>query len=351
MPSPLRRELYRRLFDRFGKVIITHDGEAMVYTLRDDERRPGRKKLVADLPGEYYRISCPFCNDTRGRLWINHLWGMYMPQVQSKNLWLCCCYNEGCLKSYDNQKRLYDMVFNDVMNGRELYDPLERGERPSKLLTAGVRPPGELVEHLHLLPPDHHANVYLRDRGYDPDWLSRNLGVGYCEVAHEDFKMANDRVIIPIIFRGDYVGWQGRYIGDCPAGTPKYYTMTGMKKTQILYNFDRAKSYPYVVLTEGATKVWSVGDHAVAQLGDKLSGMQAQLLAVNWKTVVVYLDGKAEARSEEAQHSLKGVPQVVRVQLPEDREPGDYTRAQNDEIIKQAARAQGVELPSLVEVL
>ncbi len=29
----------------------------------------------SDEVGEEYSTSCPFCGDTRGRLYVNHLWG------------------------------------------------------------------------------------------------------------------------------------------------------------------------------------------------------------------------------------------------------------------------------------
>jgi hypothetical protein len=342
MSEPLRPELHHRLNARFG-VLIAHEGEEMSSHIEKDE---GRYKLVVDNPGEYYRINCPFCSDTRGRLWINHRWGYYDQQTNSRNLWLAVCYNERCLEYAANRKKLFDLVFEDVQNGRIPGDHVNRGERLSGRVYE-VKPAG-LTYQLHQIDIDHPANLYLRQRGYDTVWLGRDLEVGYCLVCDPDYPMANDRIIIPIINNGVLVGWQARYIGDAPKGTPKYFTMPGMRKKEILYNLDVARKYPFVVLTEGATKVWRIGPEAVAQFGDTLSSYQAKLLATFWKTVVIYLDGNAWSRAIEAYDDLRGVPNRILVQLPEDKEPGDFDTEYNRRLIYNTAKAKGIELPGLL---
>jgi hypothetical protein len=338
--------LYQRLQQRartygFGEVLTVHENEEMVLHYEESER-PGRKSLVADIPGEYYRVNCPFCHDTRHRLWINYRWGRYDEQSGTQNLWLCVCYNENCLNSYGMQKRLYDMVFDDVSNGRQTYDPLERGEKQRIIREA--KPAGTCYP-LHALEVNHPAVLYLRSRGYDTEWLSRELDISYCVVADPDYRMAAHRIIIPMIMRCQLVGWQARLVGDSSdKAIPKYYTMPGMVKKQVLYNFDVAKRYPFVVLTEGATKVWSVGPEGVAQLGDKLSSFQASIIAATWDTAVIYLDGNAFERASEAYYDLKSIKRVL-IRLPEDKEPGDFTLEYNRALIYNEAKKQGIDLP------
>jgi len=356
MTSPLRPELHRRLILRsydhhFGDVKVVHENEEMGYSYRDDDDgRPGRKVLDVHTPGEYYRINCPFCGDTRGRLWINYRWGLFDEQTRTRNLWLCCCYNENCLEDYPHQRRLFEMVFEDLAHRqyRDTYDPVVHGERPAP--PHEVRPPGPFVYGLQTLEPTHVAVMYLRDRGYDVEWLSRILHVGFCPISYPEFRTAQGRIIIPVYHGGLYVGWQARYPyeGEPPGGSPKYYTMPGMKKTSVLYNYDVASQRPFVVLTEGVTKVWSVGPEAVAQLGDKLSSYQAQLITQRWQTAVIYLDGDAsgeDGRADEAWYALKAVPQRVLIRLPDGQEPGDFTVEENRRIIYNVAQQQGVTLP------
>ena len=153
--------------------------------------------------------------------------------------------------------------------------------------------PGLEEYPLHRLSEAHPAVQYVRERGYDPVWLGQEKGVTYCEAARPEFPLVNRRLVIPVHMFGRLVGWQARHLGEPPDGVPRYWTMPGMKKSQVLYNYDTARGSDFVVVTEGPTKVWSVGDMAVAALGDTLSSFQVQLLTT-WKTVVIYLDGKAQ---------------------------------------------------------
>lgn len=55
-------------------------------------------------------MNCPWCLDTRQRLYINHQWGEPDPVTGGKKLHLAHCFNEGCVDSYPRQKALYDRV-------------------------------------------------------------------------------------------------------------------------------------------------------------------------------------------------------------------------------------------------
>ena len=93
MTSPLQPELYRRLESRLGPVIIANEGEELVGWAATDPCT-GRPRLEVIMPGEYYRVSCPFCTDTRHRLYVNHRWGLWVPELRTDNLWLAHCFNE-----------------------------------------------------------------------------------------------------------------------------------------------------------------------------------------------------------------------------------------------------------------
>ena len=181
MSSPLRPELYRRLVDFFGKVVIAHEGDEMLARAVTDPAT-GHLQLEVDWPGEYYRIQCPFCTDLRFRLWINHRWALYVPELKSDNLWLAHCFNEDCLSYPGKARLLRDRVFSSFIRGRQP-DPVRRG-RPAPG-PPEFRPVGTNYQ-LQFLPAHHHASLYLRSRGYDPDWLGRQFGVSYCPVAHPE---------------------------------------------------------------------------------------------------------------------------------------------------------------------
>jgi hypothetical protein len=349
MVKPLRPELYHRLNDMpgLGGVVIANEGDEMRARVEPDPET-GRPRMELDWPGEYYRVNCLWCNDTRHRLWINHRWGLWVPQLKSDNLWLAVCYNQNCLATPGRARALANMVFHDFARGRRP-DPVLPGRPPP----AGAQQPREVVPagpemyELHRLPLYHPAVEYVRSRGYDHVWLGQTHQVSYCEAARPEFPLVNRRLVIPVYMFGRLVGWQARHLGEPPDGVPRYWTMPGMKKSRVLYNYDTARGSDFVVVTEGPTKVWSVGDFAVATLGDTVSSFQVQLL-MTWKTVVIYLDGKAERKAQGLYDELRRFPDVKRVliRLPHDREPGDYTVRENRALIKSEAARQGVELPT-----
>ena len=192
--------------------------------------------------------------------------------------WLVYCYNEDCLSGRDrraveNRQDLEIRLFRAEMGG---------GERDRLLATRpGLRDDGPLVAvelpgkvvRLDALPHDHEAVRYVEDRGYDAAKLGRKYGVAYCHKTF-GFSQVQNRLIIPIEMDGRLVGWQARYVGELnwnASGVRKYYNMPGMKKRKMLYNWGRASRSRIVVVVEGVTDVWSVGDAGVGLFGKSMS--------------------------------------------------------------------------------
>jgi hypothetical protein len=350
---PLRPLLYHRLEHQFGDVKIAYEGEAMRATVVRDAltRSP---QLQVSSAGEYYQICCPYCFDTRHRLWINHLWGFYDARTRSHNLWLATCFNENCLSVSGRARELWNQIF--ILGNLANYqgpDSLHRGTTTAVPLT-WADPPGKTVP-LADCDAEHAARAYLAGRGYDSDLLSRVFGVSICLEADDRYRPAANRIIIPIWFAQKFVGWQARYIGEPQdSRTPKYYTCPGMRKRQIIYNFDTARRYPFTVVTEGVTKVWRFGPEAVALLGKQASPTQIQLLQSTWGpskqasgAVVILLDEDAAVESQALVAALnRRVRHVIEVRVPGD--PGDYKTSVLREIVFAAARQQGVELAAAV---
>jgi hypothetical protein len=321
--NPLRPSLYARLQDdpRFHDgITIANEGEEMVanYTVSG-----AKVELSVDIPGEYYRVNCPYCTDTRKRLWINHRWGQRDEKGQL-NLFLAHCYNENCLAQPGNSWRLYREIFTDFSH--EVGDVVQKNHRVE---SADVTPtwPGRHVP-LDKMFPNHPANMYLRNRGFDPLLLVRDYQVSYCIEATDDYPLAQGRIIIPSFMEGKLMGWQARYIGDPPSKTiPKYYTMPHMKRNKILYNFDVARHQPYVVLCEGPTDAWRFGPEAVALWGKSISAWQVQLVVGYWKKVYVCLDAEAVVEGKEVFDKLQNKVDKALVRLPGRTDPGSIPTA------------------------
>lgn len=320
----LRPALYRRLMEfANNRVSISNEGEAMKFCYM--QRWDGSLELKIEHSGEQYRLNCPFCTDTRRRLYINHRWGYYDPITHSSNLHLAYCHNEKCMQETGRYTTLHSMVYSDFMH--EANDELLDGNR-AQTVDVIARWPGQL-RAINQMPLGLDACQYLLQRGYDLDELANTFNVTYCLEADSCYPRARGRIIIPIYTAGELKGWQARYVGIPPSkDVPKYVSMTGMKKTRLLYNMDVARKYPYVVLCEGPTDVWRFGPEAVALFGKSISNYQLGVITQLWKKVYIALDGDAPEEAQIIYDELSNkVEEKVVVNFPPKVDPGDLPRA------------------------
>lgn len=119
---------------------------------------------------------------------------------------------------------------------------------------------------------------YLIERGLSLETLV-DFGAGFCEKG-----MMAGRIAIPIhSVEGQVVAYAGRYVGDPTEGTPKYKLPPGFRKSQELFNIDRAKkeSGPLIIV-EGffdAMTLHQLGHRkVVALMGSSLSAAQEALI-------------------------------------------------------------------------
>ncbi len=356
----LNPTLYGLLRERFGRVKVSKPGEpAIPGPPRYSPMRNCFETTFID-EGEYYHISCPYCNDTRQRLDICHLWCSVDP-LNDRPLWhMATCHNEGCLRA--NYRDFHDRVFGPISQGERealaaLYSSAsyERGD-PATVDDGPVAPPGTIVP-LDELPRGHVASAYLRDRGFDVVELARDWGVGYCARVESRHWSAEGRVYVPVVMDDTLVTWQARWPGDDwkQRGVPKYYNLPGASKSHLLYNRDRALEHAAVVVVEGVTDAWAVGGGAVALLGKTVSATQLDLLRA-WSDglCVLMLDAGAwttEARDPAAakvKHDLLLAElgevfarRVVEIILPAGRDPGQFDRATLSQLVRDEVRAAG----------
>lgn len=349
--QPLNAELYRRLRARFQSLVIANEGDRAVGSPIRDPIDPRRVRMQMSTWGEYYRVCCPYCQDTRHRLWINHMYGQADEVAGFPKTWLAVCYNEGCIDGPGRRQALEELVFG-FRNRRDRHRTINIAipDTGEQVLTP-VTPPGEILR-LTELPANHPAIQYLCGRGYDPAHLSEYYGIGFClTVNSPDYYPMRGRIYIPVWMENALVGWQGRFVGDTNwQTTAKYFGRKGMAKRSMLYNYDTAKAWPFVVVVESAASVWKVGGPCVGLLGKTLSGAQRTLLQRTWpgKLIVLILDPDARDEMEGILNEMRlsAVNPIVPLYLPADHDPGNYTHEANVGMIQAAARQSGFELPN-----
>lgn len=344
----LNPTLYAFLKRQYGRVRVSNQG------MRYRASRTQTERPIES--GEEYVVCCPKCGDRRFRLSVNHMFG---ETANGTQLWhLVNCFNENCMVAPEMRDRYEDylawMVDDSTARPTASYacdtwslDDVLAECRKNLALVGGVT-------RVDALAADHPAVLYLRGRGYDAQELGRRYAVGYCHNTDYRWRLAHRRLIIPVLYKGEYVGWQARAIPGVskltqnerkassawPYNEPKYWTSPGTRKSYFLYNYDQAALEKTGVIVEGVTDAWRVGPSGVAILGCRLSPYQAQLAATAWgggtgHIILIGDPGFREDWEANRRRMAELVPDPSRVHLfvPEERDPGDMTHEEIWEMI------------------
>jgi DNA primase len=175
---------------------------------------------------------------------------------------------------------------------------------------------------------------YLTQRGISPA-TARWFGVGMYLGAG----FLAGRCVIPI---RDEEGRLVAYAGRAVKGEePKYRFPVGFRKSQVLFNLDRAiqTDGPNVIVVEGffdALKVHQAGHPAVvALMGSSFSQRQSELLLSRFASITLMLDGDQPGRhgAEYIVQLLTPKVSVNRVELPDRVQPDQLSSAEINTLI------------------
>jgi DNA primase len=164
--------------------------------------------------------------------------------------------------------------------------------------TATSAPPEKAVPNVPLkfrLDKLDRKHPYLAERGLSEETII-DFGIGYCSKG-----MMEGRIAIPIHNeQGEVVAYAGRFIGAPPAGAPKYKLPPGFRKSQELFNGDRAFQEPKdkpLLIVEGFFDCMKIHDHGyrkvVALMGASMSLAQEELIrrhTTSQSQVILLLD-------------------------------------------------------------
>ena len=341
--------LFEQLRAHFGEVqVANHRQETVGSTLMDPiTQKPRVSWAVA---GEYYRVCCPYCSDSRYRLYIHHRWGE-VDRFGRSQTFLACCFNETrCLDDVENREDLAAKLHSHSEHVRTpIILPGIRID-PSKLK---AELPGELTP-LEDLPSSHPAISYLMARSMDPTILGKFYGVGYCDYSPK-YRLACNRIVIPITRQGKLIAWQARYLGEMDwkrSGIPKYFTMPGAHPSLCLGNIDQARRFRTGVLVEGWFDVFGFGPMACCCFTNRISESQKSILCDAFRDygLVILLDPQEfnEGRVEKIKGSLTvalgGKGRVAAVKLPDGTDPGSLDRSFLRDYVAQHALDQGLKV-------
>jgi len=230
----------------------------------------------------------------------------------------------------------------------------------------GYIDPGALVP-LAAVGPDNPAAVYLAARGFDHREAGRDFGLCYCGSGRKFAKgvfSTTNTIVAPVTVDGRLIGWQARLLYDpdkvddsrCAmmgfkwdaekgkyVRPPKYFTMPGMDKRELLWNFDGARGSDTVVVTEGVFDAVRVGRCGVATFGKAVSETQVGLLQQYWRHVILLLDPDAKKDIERTKAMFAPTVDVVAVALRGYKDAGETPRTELWSQILDACTAAGLD--------
>jgi hypothetical protein len=310
----LAPELYRALVRVFGQVRVRKRGERADFR---PMQSAGGIRSHQHSPGEIYAFNCPFCGDRKFRGWVGYMYGQPDPVTGYPLKRMVGCWNEGCFKDPGRYSDFELTLIGALPSFRNGQMPAPNGH--GHVVRRGpAAPPGTIIP-LSELGDRHQARRYIVGRGFDPDELSIQYGVGYCIDADPDYSFALNRLYIPVTYQHHLVGWQARVLHD--ESKRPYCNMTGFSTGDYFYNFDRASQGRCVVLVEGVFDAWSVGPEAMALFGKVIGhGKQEKLrsLIPREPIVVLMIDPKEGEAWTDAEAILRPMfpGRVLSVKLP-----------------------------------
>lgn len=150
---------------------------------------------------------------------------------------------------------------------------------------------------------------YLEKRGFDPDRLERQWGLLQTGPASFlDNISYSYRILIPIVWGGEMVSFQARDVTDksdlkyltCPKKREKiHHKNIVYGKQEILENSDA------IIIVEGVTDVWRLGEQAVATFGIEFRMEQVLLLSKFDADFFIVFDDEPQAQKQAKKLSTK----------------------------------------------
>jgi len=243
-------------------------------------------------------FSCWRCNET-GNLYkiLNKLTGLSFEQYKSL---------------VDNTKLHVESIEDTVKSN------LRQNIRQDKIANIKIEKP----EVLYDLRPNRFLEVdnWCKRRQFDIELLN-SWGVKYCDRGKYAYCL-----IIPIYDRNNnYVGFQAADITK--NAKSKYKFPAGFKANHYLYGLNKNLNNDELIIVEGVTDVWRIGEKAVGSFGKRLSAEQRTILLEHNAKIIIAWDSDAINAAQREVAWWQDLGRTVKyVRLPHGYDPDTFIR-------------------------
>lgn len=308
--------------------------------------------------GLQYSFNCPFCNDSRSRLFIN---------IDNQMFYCHNCESAGTLISFISSynkitwKDALDVYREFQGYNFQLPESLEQ-EIVLKLMDKKQYEQKKIVHDLpeEFIPVEEatgkagrKAIEYLKERGISLSMAERYY-IGYCAEGKYE-----NRIVMPDFENGELVYWQARTWEPKPkdAYLKKFYKkvlnpsltkeqidsgIRAVDKSEVISNIDLILSEGAAVICEGKMDSYTIGDLGACIHGKHLSDHQFIKLISNKdkiSEVYVMLDGDAYDKALlTAKRIFQYMENVYICKIPADADPNSLGRKRCLEVISKAVK-------------
>jgi hypothetical protein len=183
--------------------------------------------------------------------------------------------------------------------------------------------------------------IYLHNRNFYPDEIEAKYRIKAGGIVGE-WKY---RIMIPVYNKGVLITYQGR---DITGNSDLRYKTLSLEKSlddpkKYLYNLDNAKGKE-VIVCEGVTDVWRIGDGSVATLGTSTTEEQVRKLSKYRKIYILFdPEENAQKRAKKLGERIAAMGSEVEIiDTGLDHDPGDMTEAEVSVLRKELGILSGV---------
>jgi DNA primase len=262
---------------------------------------PGSKNVGRNSIG----IRCPFCGDTS-----NHL-GIKLDTKQ----WFCWICGAGRNKGFLNL--VMQLEGCSYRQAEEILKPFAHSD--IGLLGTANRDEIRPLQGHFKLPFEAtteflstHRN-YLEKRNFDPDFIYTKYQLRCVGPISKRWKLT---LIAPVVYHRQMVSFLA---ADITRRQKKKYKNCPIEESlipinQTLYNFDNATHT--IIVVEGITDVWRIGDGAVALYTKHATRQQLKILS-NFNRVFIMFDADAILNAEKLANDLAGFTETEIIELSE----------------------------------
>ena len=261
----------------------------------------------------WVEANCPFCGDDPSyHLGIN---------LDSKMINCWRCGTKGPVTRYIKEVLGCSNTMANTIIAKYSFKDFEllHSKNKEKPPNETIRWPSPLYDYL--LDPH---REYLRRRDFIPSLLEEKYRLKSTAMTGDSWKW---RIIIPVFFNGKCVTYTSRRITENSSdprwkNCPSDQSLIPIKDT--LYNIDSHCSGTPILLVEGPSDVWRIGDGAVGCFTSFMSDPQLQILLQHQPSrIYIAFDGEKEAIKNA--HRVAGkispfTPCSV-IELPEGKDP------------------------------